>query len=136
MNAGEYVEPAAHAFALNAKRRHLTPGQLAAAVIEYDGLRAAEVQAKERQRESGGDRKSEAARKSVGVNSPQPIPTPAQRAAAALDPIPPQGLGDYEIAWNWRKREANWKAGRAPKAVESAAATVGVSGQTVQRAKK
>jgi DNA modification methylase/ParB-like chromosome segregation protein Spo0J len=83
-----------HVVALNVARRHLTATQQATLAFDVKPLYAAA--AKDRQRASGGDRKSAAA-KSVVETVPQPIREPA------------------------------------PKSRDLAAATVGVSGRTVDK---
>lgn len=63
-------QPTAFAVSLNDRRRHMTKGALAAVAAELEPLFAAD--AKRRQKEAGGDRKSEKA-KSVVQKIEQPI---------------------------------------------------------------
>jgi hypothetical protein len=76
-------EPTAFAVSLNDRRRHMNKGSLAAVAAELEPFFAAD--AKRRQRDSGGDKKSEIAR-SVMEKIPEPIekkPTPPARQEAA-----------------------------------------------------
>lgn len=78
-------EPTAFAVALNDRRRHMNKGSLAAVAAELEPYFAAD--AKRRQRDSGGDKKSAIAR-SVQEKIPEPIdatakPTPQAREEAA-----------------------------------------------------
>jgi hypothetical protein len=78
-------EPTAFAVALNDRRRHMNKGSLAAVAAELEPFFAAD--AKRRQRDSGGDKKSDMA-KSVQEKIPEPIdrkekPTPQAREEAA-----------------------------------------------------
>lgn len=76
-------EPTAFAVSLNDKRRHMNKGALAAVAAELEPLFAAD--AKRRQRDSGGDKKSAIAR-SVMEKVPEPIqkkPVPPARQEAA-----------------------------------------------------
>jgi ParB-like chromosome segregation protein Spo0J len=66
-------DPADHAFTLNAKRRNISVAQLVAATVEYKDWRSMQAAAKERQRQAGGDRKSDAYRESLPVNSREAI---------------------------------------------------------------
>lgn len=68
-------EPTAFAVSLNDKRRHMTKSALAAVAAELEPMFAED--AKRRQKESGGDRKSSEA-KSVVAKMPQPISEPAK----------------------------------------------------------
>jgi len=76
-------EPTAFAVSLNDRRRHMNKGALAAVAAELEPFFAAD--AKRRQRDSGGDKKSAIAR-SVMEKVPEPIekkPTPPARQEAA-----------------------------------------------------
>lgn len=83
--ANEYTgdEPTAFAVAMNDRRRHMNKGSLAAVAAELEPFFAAD--AKRRQRESGGDKKSQEA-KSVMAKMPEPIDrkpsAPARKEAA------------------------------------------------------
>jgi len=76
-------EPTAFAVAMNDRRRHMNKGALAAVAAELEPFFAAD--AKRRQRESGGDKKSPSA-KSVVAKMPEPIDkkpaAPAREEAA------------------------------------------------------
>jgi cell pole-organizing protein PopZ len=76
-------EPTAFAVSLNDRRRHMNKGALAAVAAELEPFFAAD--AKRRQREAGGDKKSESA-KSVVAKLPEPIDkkpaSPARKEAA------------------------------------------------------
>jgi hypothetical protein len=68
----------------NLRRRQLTVSQIAG--LSQKILPMVEAEAKERQREGGGDRKSEEYQKSVAANSPQaiqPVPEAPQREKTA-----------------------------------------------------
>jgi ParB-like chromosome segregation protein Spo0J len=76
-------EPTAFAVSLNDRRRHMNKGSLAAVAAELEPFFAAD--AKRRQRDSGGDKKSAIAR-SVMEKVPEPIekkPAPPARQEAA-----------------------------------------------------
>jgi hypothetical protein len=76
-------EPTAFAVSLNDRRRHMNKGSLAAVAAELEPFFAAD--AKRRQRDSGGDKKSAIA-KSVMEKVPEPIekkPAPPARQEAA-----------------------------------------------------
>lgn len=76
-------EPTAFAVSLNDRRRHMNKGALAAVAAELEPFFAAD--AKRRQRDSGGDKKSAIAR-SVMEKVPEPIekkPAPPARQEAA-----------------------------------------------------
>jgi hypothetical protein len=71
-------EPTSFAVALNDRRRHMNKGSLAAVAAELEPFFAAD--AKKRQQDAGGDKKSDRA-KSVVAKLPQPIDaTPASKA--------------------------------------------------------
>ena len=72
-------EPTAFAVSLNDRRRHMNKGSLAAVAAELEPHFAAD--AKRRQRDSGGDKKSATAR-SVKEKVPEPIRAQAREEAA------------------------------------------------------
>jgi len=86
-------EPTAFAVSLNDRRRHMNKGALAAVAAELEPFFAAD--AKRRQRESGGDKKSKSA-KSVVAKLPEPIAKkpadPARKEAAKS-----VGVGDRYV---------------------------------------
>jgi len=102
-------DPVGFSLRANLHRRHLNQGQKAMVALKVEEIFAEE--AKERQRQSGGDRKSKQA-KSVMANLPEPIlPIQAKlQAPAAPRPCPPP-------------------------ARDQAAAALGTSGRSVQMAK-
>lgn len=77
---GSGGDPYAYAISNKMRRHHLTKSQLALAAAKLKPIYAR--LAKEKQKESGGDRKSEAAKKSVGIKVSQPIDDSKKKRAS------------------------------------------------------
>ena len=86
-------EPTAFAVSMNDKRRHMNKGQLAAIGAELEPFFADD--AKKRQRESGGDKVSEAAR-AVVAKMPQPLKEP-ETSKARQEAAKSVGVGERYV---------------------------------------
>lgn len=115
-------DPADHAFAANAKRRNLTVGQIAAATVEFRTYRQTEESARERQRIAG--REHGRGQEKLVVSSPQANATEGKRAIAAA-----------KYLWETVNAKGDYEQRRTPPTRDTVAASVGIGGQAIQRAK-
>lgn len=93
IEGGEDFDPVAYALSVNLHRRHLTTAQRSMIGAEAEALLA--VSAKERQRQAGGDKKSDQGQQEALVaNLPQPISGKARDQAAKLVGVSPRMISD------------------------------------------
>ena len=126
-------DPVQFSLSANLHRRHLNQGQKAMVALKVEEIFAAE--AKKRQREAGGDKKSEQAR-SLMANLPQAIATSAASPAEpATKSAAPQATPTGTVERSTSQVGTAEQTQRPHLSRDQAAAVVGASGRSVQMAK-